>query len=187
MTMIRQRPANAAPVVQGSAMQLPFRDAAFAAGLAVLTIHHWPDRARGLVELARVVRQRVVILTYDTAAANFWLVRDYFPEIADSDAEIMPSLDEFRRALGPIEVHALPIPHDCTDGLLGAYWRRPSAYLDSGVRGAISAFANIPNVEAGVTRLRADLANGAWERRYGHLLGLGELDLGYRLIVADLR
>jgi SAM-dependent methyltransferase len=187
MTMIRQRTANAAPVVQASAMQLPFRDAAFAAGLAVLTIHHWPDRTRGLAELARVVRRRVVILTYDTAAASFWLVRDYFPEIADSDAEIMPSLDEFRRALGPIEMHPLPIPHDCTDGLLGAYWRRPAAYLDSGVRGAISAFANIANVEAGVTRLRADLANGAWERRYGHLLGLGELDLGYRLIVADLR
>jgi SAM-dependent methyltransferase len=186
MTMIRQRPANAAPVVQASAMQLPFHDAAFAAGLAILTIHHWPGRTNGLVELARVVRQRLVILTYDPAGASFWLVRDYFPGIADIDAQKMPSLHEFRRVLGPIDVHPVPIPHDCTDGLLGAYWRRPSAYLDSGVRGAISAFAMIPNVDSGLVQLRADLADGTWERRYGHLLRLDEIDLGYRLIVADL-
>jgi SAM-dependent methyltransferase len=43
MDMIRQRQAQAAPVVQASATHLPFRDASFDASLAVLTIHHWPD------------------------------------------------------------------------------------------------------------------------------------------------
>jgi predicted alpha/beta hydrolase len=33
-------------------------------------------------------------------------------------------------------------------------------------------------------RLRADLATGEWQRRWGHLLGLRELDLGYRVVVA---
>ena len=32
-------------------------------------------------------------------------------------------------------------------------------------------------------RLRADLDNGEWDRQWGHLLGLDELDLGYRVVV----
>jgi SAM-dependent methyltransferase len=121
MAMIRQRQARIIPVVQASAMHLPFRDAAFAAALAVLTIHHWPDRVHGLAELARVARHRLVIITYDPAATGFWLVEDYFPAIGEIDRQILPSLEEFRRAVGPVDIRPLPIPHDCTDGFLGAY------------------------------------------------------------------
>jgi hypothetical protein len=35
-------------------------------------------------------------------------------------------------------------------------------------------------------RLREDLASGEWQRRYGYLLRLRELDIGYRLIIAEL-
>src|SRR2546428_1156952 len=131
MTMIRQRRVGSAPAVQASATQLPFRDAAFEAALAILTVHHWPDRARGLGELARVARGRIVILTWDPATSGFWLVDDYFPEIVEIDRPIFPSIEEFSRALGRVDVHTLPIPHDCVDGFLGAYWRRPHAYLDA--------------------------------------------------------
>ena len=61
--MIAQRPTNIAPVVQGSAENLPFADDAFDAALAILTIHHWSDRRAGLVEMRRVARDRVAILT----------------------------------------------------------------------------------------------------------------------------
>jgi hypothetical protein len=77
------------------------------------------------------------------------------------------------------------VPHDCIDGFLGAYWRRPHAYLDAGVRSAISAFAKLADVQAGLSRLRSDLDNGSWERRYGHLLQQSTYDLGYRLVIAD--
>jgi SAM-dependent methyltransferase len=182
--MIRQRPAGAAPVVQASATALPFRAGAFDAALAVLTVHHRPDRARGLAELRRVARDRVVILTWEPDAAGFWLVEDYFPELA-IDRAIFPSLDEMRRTLGPIEVHPLPIPHDCTDGFLGAYWRRPHAYLEAAVRGAISTFSKLDDVDPGLARLRNDLENGTWTRRHGPLLTRSDLDLGYRLVVAQ--
>jgi SAM-dependent methyltransferase len=179
--MIRQRPPGV-PVVQGSASGLPFRDDAFGAALAVLTVHHWPERARGLAEMARVAR-RVVILTWDPAFSGFWLVDDYFPELLALDRRIFPTLAELRDALGAIEVQPLPVPHDCTDGFLGAYWRRPAAYLDAGVRGAISTFTKLADVTGGLARLQADLADGAWVRRHGHLLGRAELDLGYRLVI----
>jgi SAM-dependent methyltransferase len=182
--MIRQRPAGSAPVVQASAIHLPFRDAAFAAALALLTVHHWADRVRGLAELARVVQHRVVILTWDPATSGFWLVEDYFPAIAEIDRQILPPMEELRQALGTIEVRPLLVPYDCTDGFLGAYWRRPYAYLDPGVRSAISTFVKLRDVESGLRRLRGDLADGTWEHRYGHLLRQSELDLGYRLVIA---
>jgi SAM-dependent methyltransferase len=185
--MIRQRPAGSAPVVQASATHLPFCDAAFAAALAILTVHHWADRMRGLTELARVAQHRLVIVTWDPATSGFWLVEDYFPAIAEIDRQILPPMEEFRQVLGTIEIRPLPVPCDCTDGFLGAYWRRPHAYLDPGVRSAISTFAKISDVESGLRHLRSDLADGTWERRYGRLLGKSELDLGYRLVIAGRR
>jgi SAM-dependent methyltransferase len=183
LVMIRQRPVEAAPVVRGSATSLPFRDGSFDAALAVLTIHHWGDVGRGLAELRRVARRRVVILTFDTSVGGFWLT-DYFPEILQIDAETMPAMAEVRRHLGPVTVTEVPVPHDCIDGFLGAYWRRPEAYLSPHVRSAISVFARVHALDAGVAALQADLESGAWHRRYGHLLGRAELDLGYRLVVA---
>jgi SAM-dependent methyltransferase len=182
--MIRQRPAGAAPVVQASATALPFAAGSFDAALAVLTVHHWPDRAQGLAELRRVARDRAVILTWDRESTGFWLVEEYFPALVAVDRQIFPSLDEMRRVLGPIEVRPLPIPHDCTDGFLGAYWRRPHAYLDPAVRGAISTFSRLPDAEPGLTRLRNDLEDGTWARRHAPLLTRSELDLGYRLIIS---
>ncbi|MGH7356483.1 MAG: class I SAM-dependent methyltransferase, partial [Candidatus Rokuibacteriota bacterium] len=184
LAMIHQRRPGAAPVVQASATDLPFAAGAFAAALAVLTVHHWPDRARGLAELARVAHGRVVIVTWDPATPGFWLTEDYFPSILTIDRPIFPTVDELRGVLGEIEVVPLPVPHDCTDGFLGAYWRRPGAYVDAGVRSAISTFAKLEDVEPGLARLRADLADGTWARRHGDLLRRDELDLGYRLVVA---
>ena len=184
MTMIRQRRSGSAPVVQASATHLPFREASFAAALAILTMHHWPDQARGLDELARVTRSHIVLLTWDPASTGFWLLEDYFPEIVEIDRRIFLPIDELRRALGGAEVSPLMIPHDCVDGFLGAYWRRPQAYLDAGVRSAISTFSKLRTLDAGLARLRRDIADGTWTRRYGELLGRAEIDLGYRLIVA---
>ncbi|HEU4427909.1 MAG TPA: methyltransferase domain-containing protein [Myxococcota bacterium] len=185
-TMIRQRAHDAAPAVRGSGDAIPLRDACVDAALAVLTIHHWPDRARGLAELKRIARLRVVLLTH-LMTQPFWLL-EYFPGVLEIDRGIMPSLDELERALGPLQVTPVPIPHDCSDGFLGAHWRRPAAYLRDDVRAAISSLARLAPgaLHDGVARLRADLDSGAWQERHGELLGRDALDLGYRIVVAQL-
>jgi SAM-dependent methyltransferase len=182
--MVRQRAAAAAPAVRGAAERIPLRDRSVDAALAVLTIHHWSDWRRGLAEMRRVARERVVVLTWDAWHPGFWLVQEYFPEIVEADRETFPTLDAMAGVLGPIDVQPVPIPADCSDGFLGAYWRRPALYLDEGVRGAISAFAKLRDANAKLARLRADLADGSWEARHRDLLALPELDLGYRLVVA---
>ena len=186
LTMIRQRDRDAAPVVRAAASALPFRDASFDAALAILTLHHWPDCERGLAELARAARRSVVILTHDSTADGFWL-EEYFPELFRISRRIMPSLDDLRRTLGRIAVFDVPIPRDCSDGFQGAYWCRPEAYLDGERRRAISSFAKLTSAQlaAGLERLRSDLASGEWERRNGALRAREQLDLGYRLVVAE--
>lgn len=179
--MIRQRPAGAAPVVQASAERLPFADDHFDAAMAVLTVHHWSDKAAGLAELRRVSRGPVVILTYDPAFRGFWLA-DYFPELVTLDDQQMPPMSDYAAVLGAVSIHAMPVPHDCADGFLCAYWRRPHAYLDPRVRAGMSSFQRIAGVAAGLERLESDLADGSWHARYGSLMALEALDLGYRLV-----
>ncbi len=70
---------------------------------------------------------------------------------------------------------------------LRAFWRRPAAYLDPRVRAGISTFHLCSEAELAepLRRLRRDLENGRWVERNRALLDLQELDLGYRLLVAE--
>jgi SAM-dependent methyltransferase len=182
--MIRQRPPGSAPVIQGSAEALPFADKSFDAVMAVLTVHHWSDQRQGLSELRRVSRGPVVILTYDPAFRGFWLADDYLPGLIALDDDRMPPLSLYGEVLGPVRIDPVPIPHNCIDGFLCAYWRRPAAYLDPRLRAAISSFHLLGDVSTELARLEADLASGAWATRHPDLLQCMELDLGYRLVVA---
>jgi len=182
--MVRQRAPGTAPAVRAVAQALPFRDGSFDAALAVLTLHHWPEWRLGIAEMRRVARGRVVVLTWDPDSPGFWLTDDYFPTVVPTDRAAFPRLADLAHALGGAEVQPVPVPADCIDGFLGAYWRRPAAYLDAGVRGAISAFARIPDAAPALARLAADLADGTWERRWGSHLPTDEMDLGYRLVIS---
>jgi Methyltransferase domain len=182
--MRAQRPPHAAPCVDARAEALPFADGSFDAAMAVFSDHHWSDRLGGLRELRRVAR-RAVVMQWDPATREaFWLARDYLPSFGyDHDG----TFEAAKAALGVTREHVVPIPHDCRDGFLLAYWRRPQAYLDATVRANISVFALLPaaEVDAMVAALRADLESGAWEARNADLLERDEYDLGLRLLVAE--
>ena len=180
-TMIAQRPVGAAPAIQGHAEAPPFPDDSFDAAMAVLTVHHWSDQPQGLRELRRVARGPVAVLTFDPLARP-WLT-DYLPELAVLDEAQMPAIGDYARHLGPVDIQPVPVPRDCSDGFLYAYWARPAAYLDPRIRTGSSSFWKLPAAQAGLARLERDLASGAWHERHGHLLEQNALDVGYRLIV----
>ncbi|MHA7661351.1 class I SAM-dependent methyltransferase [Mycolicibacterium sp. HS_4_1] len=187
--MIDQRSTNAAPAVQAIAEHLPLRSNSVDAAVAVLTVHHWQDLERGICEMIRVARRRVVVLTWDHGTfKDFWLLRDYLPAAAATDAQLAVPMSRLMSLLGDARVVTISVPHDCTDGFGGAYWRRPHAYLDETVRAGMSLCALTPNhqLEEGLSRLAIDLNTGDWALKNAHLLDLPELDLGYRLLVAEL-
>jgi SAM-dependent methyltransferase len=190
--MIAQRPADAAPAVQACAEELPFEDGSFDAAMAIISDHHWSDRAAGLCEMLRVARHRVLILNADPGLARrFWLTRDYLPGFTSLIPERYrrPGYweQELRGLLGRVEMRPVPVPHACHDGFYQAYWRRPRAYLDQRIRDSISVFHRLPGAEVSgaMERLRSDLDDGTWEERYGDLCGRSELDVGLRLVVAE--
>src|SRR3954454_13255634 len=93
-TMIAQRPAGAAPVACARAEALPLADATVGAAMAVLTIHHWSDWRAGVAEMLRVARRRVVVWSFDPDAIDeFWLVRDYLPELVHFERARSPPVD----------------------------------------------------------------------------------------------
>lgn len=155
--------------------------------MAILTLHHWSDWKRGLSEMYRVSRGPVVVLTHDPTEYDFWLL-DYFPTLREMDRGMFPTMKEITdvsRSNGRlVETIAVPIPHDCTDGFLGAYWRRPESYFIADVRRSISTFNLMDKqmLDEALNSLRRDLESGAWEISYGHLRELTELDIGYRII-----
>jgi SAM-dependent methyltransferase len=188
--MIAQRAPELAPAVRGHAESLPLVADSVDAAMACMTLHHWADWRIGVQELRRVARKRVVIFTYDHSYANrFWLLRDYLPKLARLDCARFPPIDEQRVATGDeVKLEPVPIPHDCEDGFLAAYWRRPEAYLDERVRSGMSIF-HLPGAErllGGLEVLADDLQTGRWEDRNHDILEREELDLGYRLLVTEL-
>ncbi len=119
LAMIAQRPQGAAPVVQGVAESLPFRDQSFDAVLGVLTVHHWKNKEKGFSECRRVARSQVVFLTTDfDVCEQFWLF-DYFPELI-VDRYIFPRIEQYADFFGSVESISIPIPADCRDGFLCA-------------------------------------------------------------------
>lgn len=184
--MLAQRPADTAPSVRAVAEALPFPNRAFDAVMAILTVHHWDDFRQGIDEMRRVARRRLVVLTWDREyfASAFWFARDYVPEAREAERG-MATLAELTAVLHDPVVEPVPVPHDCTDGFFGAYWRRPEAYLDPGVRGSISALARLgeDRLQAALERLSADLDSGVWGQRYAYLRALDQIDLGYRLVI----
>ncbi len=186
LTMIRQRTPRAnTTICQAVAEQLPFRTKSHDAATAFLTIHHWQDWRQGLIEARRVARKKIVLLTWTGMPKGFWLY-DYLPQIKEADRALFPSIEQISAIVGAVDVTPIPIPADCTDGFLCAYWARPEKYLDVKARSAISTFARDIDTQAGLSRLRKDLDNGTWRAKHGHLLKLDDFDYGYRLLVAQL-
>jgi SAM-dependent methyltransferase len=187
-TMIRQRPEGAAPAIQASAEALPLQDKSFDAALAANTMHHWQDVRAGLRELRRVTRNRVVIFHRNPQeGVALWLTEEYFPTLS-SDRRMADIVSAIEDELGPIERVRIPLPAKCEDGLFSGYWARPEMYLNSEIRRNISNFAlaEEETVKQGLKALQADLESGAWDRKYGHLRALPEIDIGHRLLVANL-
>jgi SAM-dependent methyltransferase len=168
MMRSQRRPDH--PAINAVAEDLPFDDASFDAAMASVTVHQWPDRDKGLREMRRVARGPVVILTFDPDALDrFWLAH-YAPELIEAERARYPTMEHIGQVLGgDTDVVDVRIPRECTDGFTEAYYARPESFLDDDVRRSQSAWSFVSEDEAAasVASLRADLASGEWDRRFG--------------------
>jgi SAM-dependent methyltransferase len=184
--MRAERPRDSAPAIDAVAEALPLDDDAVDAAMAVITIQHWADPAAGLRELRRVARGPVVVVTFDPDRfADHWLM-EYVPEVLADDRARFPAIGFVAETLGGARVEPVPIPADCRDGFLEAYYARPEAFLDPAVRGSQSIWPRLPpGVEdRAIASLAADLDSGRWDDRHGDLRTTPEYHGALRLVIA---
>ena len=186
-SMRAQRPAALPIAVDARAEDLPFADNSFDAAMTTFSVHQWTDLTAGLAELRRVSSGPVVILSCDPdELGRFWL-SEYAPAVIATEAGRYPTMSRLADGLGgTVRIEPVPIPLDCTDGFGEAYYGRPESLLDPAARRANSAwsFVDAETADRYVAALAADLASGAWDRRFGALRTQPEFDGSLRLIVA---
>ena len=155
--------------------------------MAILSDQRWRDPLVGLREMRRVARRGCVPMGLQGDPALLAGSR-LPPRVRDDRRERAAhtggASEHARRSHQP-RLDSLGLPRR----LLSAYWRRPDAYLDEGVRRGTSVCARLgPAVERrSVTALREDLANGRWGARNAELLKLEEADFSARLLISDHR
>ena len=177
------------PALNAKADDLPFDDNSFDAVMAVLTIHHWPDLKSGLLEIKRVARKKLSILTYDPDMLDvFWNVH-YFPQLIEIERSRYPKLDQIAAYLGAeLTITNIKIPLDCSDGFQEAFYGRPEAFLQEDVRKAQSAwgFLDKETENLYVKKLADDLSSGEWDRLFGHHRTMPEFKGAFRMLEIDL-
>jgi len=159
-TMRAQRSTRLAPAINATAEALPLDTGAVDTSMAMVATHHWSDPQKGLLEMKRVTRHRILILSFDPDALDrFWNI-DYFPNVVATERRRYLPIDRIIGLLDtPCKVQPIPIPLDCTDGFQEAFYGRPDKFLDPAVRRAQSAwgFLNEAQQEAELRQLKADL------------------------------
>jgi hypothetical protein len=117
---------------------------------------------------------------------GFWLA-DYLPDHAAAERARFTGVDRIAAGLGgAVTNEAIPIPRDCTDGFVEAFYARPEALLDPVVRAAQSAweFIDADAATRGLARLATDLASGDWDARHGRFRSLPSYEGPLRLITS---
>ncbi|MCH2496719.1 MAG: class I SAM-dependent methyltransferase [Erythrobacter sp.] len=185
--MRAQRPSHLAVAIDALAESLPFEDDSFDASMASVTVHQWSNLEKGLAEMRRVTRGPVVLLVCDPAMMMDYWLSDYIPQVREIEARRFPPLKRMEAALGgTVTVEPVPIPLECADGFNEAYYGRPEAFLDKGARLACSSWSLVPQsvVQQFVDKLSQDLANGQWDKQYGHWRSRPFYEGPLRLVIA---
>lgn len=159
--------------LNGTAEQIPADNKTFDGIIATLTIHHWTDIKKAFIELNRVLADngRIIMFTSTPEQMKGYWLNHYFPQMLHSSIIQMPSLADIREAIAQTEIEITGIEKyfikdDLQDCFLYVGKNNPNRYFDETVRHGISSFsslANIEEVKQGLSKLRNDIDNLAFD------------------------
>ena len=174
--------------LEALAEQIPVADKEVDGTIVMLALHHFWNIELALSEIGRITRENIISFAFEQhKIPEFWL-SSYFPRFVD-DTPTTFSIQEIAQLIGQITLKETKIapfllPRDLQDSFAAAGWCRPEIYLDAKIRQGISTFAKMSSneIKSGLSKLKADLNDGSWQQKNGHLLQQKEYDAGYRLI-----
>ena len=176
--------------ISAAAESIPLEDNTVDGAIVMLALHHFQNINRGLKEINRITKGKIVIFAFEQGKIpDFWLT-DYFPAFITDTLATFPSTDAIASAIEQItnkKVDIIPflLPSDLQDMFAAAGWQKPEIYLHESVRKGISTFAKMDDseLERGINKLAEDLENGVWLEKYGYLKQQQTYDAGYRIFV----
>lgn len=165
--MLRRAAAKALPVAVGDASRLPLPDRSVGSVTMISMLHHVPDASTALADACRVVRPggAVAVVAFAREHLDVHWVSRYFPTATAFFHPAHHPLDQLRSALPGAQL--VPLHYrDVVDGSMAALCRCPELLLDPNRRRQTSFFEKAAELdptelEAGLSRLEADLAAGA--------------------------
>jgi ubiquinone/menaquinone biosynthesis C-methylase UbiE len=160
--------------LKGTAEQIPADDKAFDGIIGTLTIHHWTDLTKAFTEINRVLsaKGRLVLFTSTPEQMKGYWLNHYFPKMLDASTVQMPSIADIQEAIAQTELEITHIEKyfikdDLQDCFLYVGKNNPNRYFDETIRYGISSFsslANIDEVKQGLSKLRNDIDNQAFDK-----------------------
>jgi SAM-dependent methyltransferase len=171
--MLARASAKGLETVEADAQRLPFGDGTFDAAMMISMLHHVEDRAAALAEAKRILRPegRLVVMGFTGEdAATLWVL-DYFPVSRPWMEATHPPRSAFLSALPGSELVVFQFK-DMQDASLAALSADPERVLAAAQRRQTSFFERMQRdhpaeLEAGLARLREDIAAGRAPRRAG--------------------
>jgi SAM-dependent methyltransferase len=171
--MLARASAKGLQTVEADAQNLPFGDATFDAATMISMLHHVENRSAALAEARRILRPggRLVLMGFTGEdAASMWIL-DYFP----ITRPWMEATHPPRSALATELPGSAVVPfqfEDMKDASLAALSADPERVLHAAQHDQTSFFERLrrdhpAELEAGLARLRADIAAGRAPRRAG--------------------
>ncbi len=164
--MLARAKAKGLATVQADAQQLPFDDRTFDAVTMISMLHHVEDRPAALIEAHRILRPggRLALLGFSREDAETLWVLEYFPISRSWMKATHPPRAWFLDQLPDARLVACPL-EDLADRSLAALSTDPELVLEAAETGATSFFERMrrnhaEELEAGLKRLRADIASG---------------------------
>jgi ubiquinone/menaquinone biosynthesis C-methylase UbiE len=151
----------------GSAENCHLNDNCVDGIIGVLTLHHWDDLEKGLLELSRIIKAKGRIIFFTSSPfqmKGYWL-NYYFPSMMKKSMLQMPSYSSVEKALRKAGFIAVKnekyfVQTDLEDYFLYCGKENPELYLDEKIRRGISSFSMLSNqteVQKGLMKLESDI------------------------------
>lgn len=174
-----RRKDTGAELLQASAEDVDLPDAFFDGCVAVLTFHHWVNRAQGLKEIKRLLKPGagMVLFSFTPEQVQQYWLQHYFPLMIEKCLYTTPALNDMKKlfydaGFTMVETEPYFVHPALQDLFMYAGKHAPERYLDTAFRDGISAFRTLisnEELEEGLARLSEDIRTNAIQevmRRY---------------------
>lgn len=179
--------------LNGYAEKIPLSNLSVDAVICTLATHHFTSLELFLSETYRILKKDgiLIIFTFDPllTGEDDWL-KEYFNNFHSTATKSVPRQHNFIEIIEKIYrnqpiVSNFSLPPDLTDQFFYSGWKTPEKYLDSNFRRGISVFAlaDSNSIDTYINKLKIDLQNGNWDKKYSDVRNKNSFNGGYYFLV----